>query len=66
MAFVHRFGSYLNSHVHFHVLVTAGVFSADNDGDAFFHPALDLGKAEFAASTATAACFRPTRACDRR
>ena len=28
VAFVHRFGSYLNSHVHFHVLVTDGVFSA--------------------------------------
>jgi len=27
VAFVHRFGSYLNSHVHYHVLVTDGVFS---------------------------------------
>ncbi len=28
VAFVHRFGSYLNSHVHLHVVVTDGVFSA--------------------------------------
>ena len=42
VAFVHRFGSYLNSHVHFHVLVTDGVFSAGDDGEAIFHPALDL------------------------
>jgi hypothetical protein len=42
MAFVHRFGSYLNSHVHFHVLVTDGVFSGDPTGGAEFHPALDL------------------------
>jgi hypothetical protein len=49
VAFVHRFGSYLNSHVHFHVLVTDGVFSADADGGAVFHPALDLGREDFAA-----------------
>ena len=42
MAFVHRFGSYLNSHVHFHVLVTEGVFSARGDDEAEFHPAVDL------------------------
>jgi len=48
-AFVHRFGSYLNSHVHFHVLVTDGVFSAGDDGEAVFHPALDLDQADFAA-----------------
>jgi hypothetical protein len=41
VAFVHRFGSYLNSHVHFHVLVTDGVFSGD-DGGAEFHPATGL------------------------
>jgi hypothetical protein len=45
VAFVHRFGSYLNSHVHFHVLVTDGVFSAGDDGEAVFHPALDLDQA---------------------
>ncbi len=42
VAFVNRFGSYLNSHVHFHVLVTNGVFSAGPEGEAIFHPALDL------------------------
>jgi hypothetical protein len=45
VAFVHRFGSYLDSHVHFHVLVSDGVFSADTDGAAIFHPALDLIRA---------------------
>jgi len=47
VAFVHRFGSYLNSHIHFHVLVTDGVFSSDGDGGAVFHPALDLDTADF-------------------
>ena len=42
VAFVHRFGSYLNSHVHFHVLVTEGVFSGGSDGTAVFHPATDF------------------------
>jgi hypothetical protein len=41
VAFVYRFGSYLNSHIHFHVLVTDGVFSAGSDAEAVFHPALD-------------------------
>jgi len=47
VAFVHRFGGYLNSHVHFHVLVTDGVFSADEEGRAVFHPALDLVNDDF-------------------
>jgi len=42
VAFIHRFGGYLNSHVHYHVLVTDGVFSADGDDGVVFHPALDL------------------------
>ena len=42
VAFVHRFGSSLVSHVHFHVLVTDGVFSADDKGGAVSHPAVDL------------------------
>jgi hypothetical protein len=42
VAFVHRFGSYLNSHVHLHVLVTDGVFSDDGQGGAAFHPATEL------------------------
>ena len=43
VAFVHRFGSFLNSHVHYHVLVTDGVFSASaEDEEAIFHPAAAL------------------------
>ena len=49
VAFVHRFGSYLNSHVHFHVLVTDGVFSGDDEGGAEFHPAIELDTADIAA-----------------
>lgn len=49
VAFVHRFGSYLNSHVHFHVLVTDGVFSGDDAGGAEFHPATELDAADIAA-----------------
>jgi len=29
-------------HIHYHVLVTDGVFSASQDGEAEFHPAIDL------------------------
>jgi hypothetical protein len=36
-----------NSHVHFHVLVTDGVFSSDGDEGAEFHPAVDLTEADF-------------------
>ncbi len=49
VAFVHRFGSTLNSHVHYHVLVTDGVFSAAGDGGAVFHPACDLDADDFQA-----------------
>ena len=49
MAFVHRFGSYLNSHVHFHVLVTDGVFSNDGEGGAEFHRAAELETGDIAA-----------------
>jgi len=49
VAFVHRFGSYLNSHAHFHVLVTDGVFSGDDEGAAVFHPAVDLDADDFLA-----------------
>ena len=37
VAFVHRFGDALNSHVHYHVVVTDGVFSDDGQGGARFH-----------------------------
>jgi len=49
VAFVHRFGSYLNSHVHFHILVTDGVFSGDGEDGAEFHPAVELDTADFQA-----------------
>ena len=49
VAFVHRFGSYINGHTHFHVLVTDGVFSAGQDGGADFHPACDLEATDFQA-----------------
>ena len=49
VAFVHRFGGYLNSHIHYHVLVTDGVFSSDGEGGADFHPACDLDVADFKA-----------------
>ena len=49
VVFVHRFGSYLNSHIHYHVLVTDGVFSAREDGEAEFHPALELDGGDFLA-----------------
>ena len=53
-AFIHRFGSSLNEHVHFHVCVVAGVFKAvasgtDADADlqsspssVIFHPAMAI------------------------
>jgi len=47
IAFTHRFGSFLNSHVHYHVLVTDGVFSKDANGEAIFHPALELDANDF-------------------
>ncbi len=47
VAFVHRFGSTLNRHVHYHVLVTDGVFSASDHGSAEFHPATELADHDF-------------------
>ena len=37
VAFIHRFGSSLNEHVHFHICVVDGVFEAVTDS-AIFHP----------------------------
>jgi len=45
VAFIHRFGSSLNTHVHFHVCVVDGVFEAQQDAESVnaqsitFHPA---------------------------
>ena len=41
LAFIHRFGSSLNTHVHFHVCVMDGVFEALPDG-VIFHAATGL------------------------
>jgi len=38
VAFIHRFGSSFNAHVHFHVCVVDGVFEATESG-VIFHPA---------------------------
>jgi predicted nucleic acid-binding protein len=39
VSFLHRFGSALNPHFHFHVVVLDGVFSEDDDGSVTFHEA---------------------------
>ncbi len=39
LTFLHRFGSGLNAHFHFHVVVLDGVFSHASDGEARFHEA---------------------------
>jgi hypothetical protein len=39
---VHRFGSALNPHFHFHVVVLDGVFSGGDDGSVTFHEATHL------------------------
>jgi hypothetical protein len=42
VSFLHRFGSSLNSHLHFHLVVLDGVFSRGDDGhnrEALFHEA---------------------------
>ena len=42
VVFIHRFGSLLNEHLHFHGVVIDGVFSGGEEGQAVFHPATDL------------------------
>lgn len=39
IAFIHRFGSALNAHVHFHCVVVDGVFTSRPTGNGVFHPA---------------------------
>ena len=36
----------LNNYMHYHVLVPDGVFRAGSDGEAMFHPALELDASE--------------------
>ncbi len=48
VAFIHRFGSSLNTHVHFHVCVVDGVFEALPDAlEVKFHAATGLNEAAF-------------------
>ena len=42
VSFLHRFGSSLNAHFHYHLIVLDGVFSEAEDGDVRFHEASDL------------------------
>jgi hypothetical protein len=39
LSFLHRFGSSLDAHFHFHAVVLDGVFSPAPDGEAHFHEA---------------------------
>ena len=52
LAFIHRFGSSLNQHVHFHCCVIDGVFApvvaSDDAPSVSFHAALELDAAAFA------------------
>jgi len=52
VAFIHRFGSSLNGHVHFHVCVVDGVFE-EVPGDVIFHPASAIDKTTVAQVQAT-------------
>jgi hypothetical protein len=42
VAFIHRFGSALNAHLHFHCVVIDGVFDATPTGGVVFHAATGL------------------------
>jgi hypothetical protein len=42
VAFIHRFGSTLNAHFHFHCVITDGVFDATAGGGVIFHVAAGL------------------------
>ena len=42
VSFLHRFGSSLNAHFHYHLIVLDGVFSESEDGEVRFHEASEL------------------------
>ena len=42
VAFIHRFGTALNAHLHFHCVVIDGVFAPTATGGVVFHPATTL------------------------
>lgn len=48
VAFIHRFGSTLNEHTHFHCCIVDGVFEADETEGAVFHAATGLDAATIA------------------
>jgi Transposase zinc-binding domain/Putative transposase len=52
VAFIHRFGSSLNEHVHFHVCVVDGVFEAVA-GSVIFHPTTGIDDTAVAQAQAT-------------
>jgi hypothetical protein len=54
VAFIHRFGSSLNTHVHFHVCVVDGVFEALAGEGVVFHPARGLDETAVAQVQAAA------------
>ena len=49
VAFIHRFGSTLNPHLHFHCVVIDGVFDSAAAGGVVFHAATGLDEQAFAA-----------------
>ena len=49
VAFVHHFGASLNRHIHFHCIITDGVFSEGSNGEALFYEATDLSPADIEA-----------------
>ena len=55
VAFIHRFGSTLNAHLHFHCVVIDGVFDATAAGGVVFHAA---GGLDAPAVAAVQACVR--------
>jgi hypothetical protein len=55
VAFIHRFGSTLNAHLHFHCVVIDGVFDATTAGGVVFHTAAGL---DAPAVAAVQACVR--------
>jgi hypothetical protein len=55
VAFIHRFGSTLNPHLHFHCVVIDGVFDAGTAGGVVFHAAAGL---DAPAVAAVQACVR--------
>ena len=71
VAFIHRFGSTLNPHLHFHCVVIEGVFEPDPAGSVIFRAATGLDANAFRPSAgmrtpALAAHLRAARAAARR